>query len=52
VYNDGDVVDAMIYDPLMVNDESYVHLIDDTVLSEHPYKFQVLKNPLKIHENN
>jgi hypothetical protein len=39
--NDDGVVDGMIYDPVMVTDDNYVHLID-MMLFEHPYKFQVL----------
>jgi len=40
-YNDDDGVD-MIFGPVMVNDENYVHLIGDMMLFERPYKFQVL----------
>jgi hypothetical protein len=42
----------MIYDPVMVNDDNYVHLLDDTVLSEHPYKYQVLEYHLKLAKQN
>lgn len=50
-YDDDDVVDDTIYEPVMVNDENYVHLIDDKVLYEHPCKFQVLEYQLIIGEN-
>jgi len=41
-YDDDDDVDAMIYDPGLVNDDDYVHLIDDTVQYEHPCRYQEL----------